>query len=290
MPMKVLKKVPFTMLRLLSSWAVSTGSFVTFAASSPPDHHGIELYGSMTQGSLIRGKVTPDSTITLNQQKILVTDEGFFAFGFGRNASKKHTLLIHYPDGVQKKKSLKISERTYITQKIEGISKKITHPSTKDVERAKKDSKMIGTARKKVTPITAFMDEFQWPAVGPISGVYGSQRFYNGVPSRPHYGVDVANPTGSPVVAPASGLITLAVADMFYSGGTIILDHGYGVTSTFLHLSKLNVKVGQEVKTGEKIGEIGATGRATGAHLDWRINWFNEKLDPQLIVDPMPSK
>ncbi|MGD2008216.1 MAG: M23 family metallopeptidase, partial [Cellvibrionales bacterium] len=127
-----------------------------------------------------------------------------------------------------------------------------------------------------------------WPAEGRISGVYGSQRFYNGTPGSPHYGVDVAVPTGHPVLAPGPGVITLAEPDLFYSGGTVILDHGYGLSSSFLHMSKLHVAVGDEVQPGDLIGEVGATGRATGPHLDWRMSWLDQRIDPQLLVPAMP--
>ena len=126
------------------------------------------------------------------------------------------------------------------------------------------------------------------PATGRISGVYGSQRVYNGTPGSPHYGVDVAVPTGHPVRAPGPGRVTLAEPDLFYSGGTVILDHGYGLSSSFLHMSALHVKVGDEVSTGDLIGEVGATGRATGPHLDWRMSWLNQRIDPQLLVPAMP--
>ena len=125
--------------------------------------------------------------------------------------------------------------------------------------------------------------------VGPISGVYGSQRYYNGVPGSPHYGVDIALPTGTPVHAPASGIVTLAEEDLFYSGGTIILDHGYRLSSSFLHLSRISVSVGDEISQGDVLGEIGSSGRATGPHLDWRMSWRNERVDPQLLVPPMPE-
>ena len=129
-----------------------------------------------------------------------------------------------------------------------------------------------------------FLDDFVWPASGPITGIYGSQRFYNGEPRNPHYGVDIAAPTGSPVVAPADGVVTLVHPDMFFSGGTLLIDHGFGVSSTFIHLHRVLVKEGQEVKQGEKIAEIGASGRATGPHLDWRLNWYDERLDPQWFM------
>lgn len=130
------------------------------------------------------------------------------------------------------------------------------------------------------------MQDFIWPAKGRLSGFYGSQRVLNGDPKRPHYGVDVAAPTGTEVVAPADGVVRLAHPDLFFSGGTIIIDHGFGVNSTFLHLSSVDVEVGEPVKQGDFIGRIGATGRATGPHLDWRINWLNHRLDPQLLVPP----
>ena len=120
-------------------------------------------------------------------------------------------------------------------------------------------------------------------------GVYGSQRFYNGTPGNPHYGVDIARPTGHPVLSPGPGVVTLAEPDLFYSGGTVILDHGYGLNSSFLHMSRIDVKVGDVIKTGDQLGAIGATGRATGPHLDWRMSWFDQRVDPQLLVPPMPK-
>lgn len=148
---------------------------------------------------------------------------------------------------------------------------------------------MVKQARDRIELDTAFAQDFIWPAVGPISGVYGSRRILNGEPRRPHYGVDVAGPVGQPVYAPADGLVTLYVPDMYYSGGTMIIDHGYGISSTFLHLSKEHVEVGQRVKQGDLIAEIGATGRVTGPHLDWRMNWFEKRVDPQLLVPSQPE-
>ena len=157
-------------------------------------------------------------------------------------------------------------------------------PPDSVLARIKDDNWRVAKARKTSSERADFAARFIWPAEGPITGVYGSQRVFNGVPKRPHYGVDVGAPTGTQVIAPAGGKVTLAHPDLYYSGGTIIIDHGLGVNSTFLHLSKLTVEPGEMVKQGQKIGEIGATGRATGPHLDWRINWFSERLDPALLV------
>lgn len=242
------------------------------------------LTGAETQGSLMRGKLPPGSQVWLNDQPIGTLADGSFAFGFGRDAELKHTLRWTLPSGEQQSHVISLSAREYPTQRIEGVPQAMVTPPKSVLERIKNDNWMVAKARKANSDLRDFTVDFIWPAEGPITGVYGSQRVFNGVPKRPHFGVDVGAPTGTEVVAPAGGTITLAHADLYYSGGTIIIDHGLGVNSTFLHLSQLNVSVGDRVEQGQKIGEIGATGRATGPHLDWRINWFNERLDPALLV------
>jgi len=247
------------------------------------------LTGKMEQGALIRGQVTPGTTALLNGKALKVTPQGAFAFGFSRDAELKQELRLVYPDGLTQIKPLSILAKEYKIDRLTGISKKIMKPDPKAQARAAKDSKQVKAARAQFSDETAFSQEFIWPLTGRISGVYGSQRVYNGKPGNPHYGVDVAAKTGTVVVAPADGKISLSVPDMFYSGGTIILDHGYGVSSSFLHLSKLYVKEGQEIKQGEPIAEVGATGRVTGPHLDWRVNWYQMRLDPVTIVPSMAS-
>jgi murein DD-endopeptidase MepM/ murein hydrolase activator NlpD len=162
-------------------------------------------------------------------------------------------------------------------------------PSTKDKDRIKKDITLVKKARKYIGAQDDFTAGFIQPASGPITGVYGSQRFYNGVPKSPHYGIDYAAPTGTPVKAPAAGIITLVHDDMFYSGGTLILDHGHGLSSTFLHLSDILVEEGQRVSREMVIAKIGSSGRATGPHLDWRMNWLDQRIDPQLVLDTLPA-
>ena len=162
-------------------------------------------------------------------------------------------------------------------------------PSAEDLERIYKDIALVKTVRKKDDPRTDFTQAFIWPVTGRISGVYGSQRILNGKPKRPHYGVDIAAPTGTPVKAPADGVVTMAHSDMFYSGGTLIVDHGHGISTVYMHLHKILVEAGQRVQQGDVIARVGATGRVTGPHLHWGMNWFETRLDPSLLVPPMPK-
>lgn len=248
---------------------------------------GIQLKGTLEQGALLRGHVTPGTKVLLNGEPLKVNSQGDFAFGFEREAPLQHILTMSYPDGRSETRELKIAERQYRIAKVNGISQKIMQPDTQDVARAAKDSAMVKQARAISSDESGFAEDFIWPLTGRISGVYGSQRVYNGKPGNPHYGVDVAAKTGTVVVAPADGVITLAVPDMFYSGGTVIIDHGYGVSSTFLHLSKLYLQPGDRVKQGQAVAEVGATGRASGPHLDWRINWYQMRLDAATVVPSM---
>jgi murein DD-endopeptidase MepM/ murein hydrolase activator NlpD len=245
---------------------------------------GLKLKGEMTQGSLIRGQVEVDHQVWLNDIPLKISPDGYFVFGFGRDAKLSQQLKWIDAQGVQHIQPLTLQTRTYNIQKIEGIPSKYVSPLKEVSERITLDNQQIAKARALNDARTDFYQDFIWPAAGPISGVYGSQRVFNGTPKRPHFGVDVAAPKGTPVYAPADGIVTLFVADMYYSGGTMVIDHGHGVSSTFLHLSKGHIEAGTTVKQGDLVAEIGATGRATGPHLDWRINWFKERLDPALLV------
>ncbi|WP_298769709.1 M23 family metallopeptidase [uncultured Shewanella sp.] len=249
----------------------------------------VQFFGEVQPGAVIRAKTTPGTQVFLNDKAIKVTPDGQFVFGFSRQPELSQSLRLVYPDGLSQFVPFTLSERDYQIQKVNGISKKIMKPDPKAQLRAAKDSGEVKAARAVFSPNLAFTQDFIWPLTGRISGVYGSQRFYNGKPGTPHYGVDVAAKTGTAVVAPASGTVSLSVKDMFYSGGTLIIDHGYGLSSSFLHLSKLYVKVGDTVKQGQPIAEVGATGRVTGPHLDWRVNWYQMRLDPTTVVPSMAS-
>ncbi|REL29539.1 M23 family peptidase [Thalassotalea euphylliae] len=244
----------------------------------------LTLSGEVIQGGLIVGQATPGAVVKLNDKVLKVGKQGEFAFGFGRDDKSRYQLVVTNPDGTTEQKTLTPETREYKIQRVNGIKKSIMKPNPKAVARAKKDSAQVRTARATDSDLTYFADGFVAPIKGIVTGVYGSQRFYNGEPRTPHYGLDYAGDKGDPVKAPADGVVTLTVADMFYSGGTMIIDHGHGVSSTFLHLSDSYVKVGDKVKQGDVVAAVGSTGRSTGPHLDWRINWFNVRLDPALAL------
>lgn len=244
----------------------------------------IHLKGEITQGSLIVGKASAGSKVTLNGKSLKVSNNGDYAFGFGRDEKSEHKLVVTEPSGKVFEKTLTPKVREYKIQRVNGISKKIMNPTPEAVKRSKKDSKQVRAARNIDSNFTHFSTGFIPPIEGIVTGVYGSQRVYNGVPKTPHFGIDYAGKKGDPVKAPADGKIILNVPDMFYSGGTMIIDHGHGVSSTFLHLSNSYVKVGDMVKQGDVVAAVGSTGRSTGPHLDWRINWFQTRLDPALAL------
>lgn len=248
----------------------------------------ITLKGEFVQGGLVIGQTRPGSQVTYDKQVIRVSPKGNFVIGFNRDEPKTVELKIVTPDDETISKELRVKKREYQIQRIDGLAKSKVSPRKPEVlARIRKEGSQAAQARKLDDERSDYLETFIWPTKGRISGVYGSQRVLNGKPRRPHFGVDVAAPIGTDVVAPVSGVITLANPDMFFSGGTLILDHGHGLSSTFLHLSKLLVKPGDRVRQGDLIARVGATGRVTGAHLDWRMNLFKRRVDPQLLVPPM---
>ncbi|MFT3930117.1 MAG: M23 family metallopeptidase [Spongiibacteraceae bacterium] len=249
----------------------------------------LELRGVPEQGGLLYGRVASGSSVKLDGAAVRVTPSGEFVVGFDRDAKPKAQLLIE-KNGQRETRTLTVTQRQYDIQRVTGVPQKTVTPPAEELERIAREQKLVEAARAVDSDNTAFLGPFQWPLLGPISGVYGSQRFYNGEPRRPHFGVDVAAPVGTPVRAPAIATVTLAEPDLFFSGGTLIMDHGYGVSSTFMHLSRVLVKVGDKLQAGQVVGEVGATGRASGPHLDWRINWFGVRIDPQLVAAPMPPQ
>ena len=269
---------------LLLIWSLPLG------AEEQPAQVPYRLAGEAIQGGLMVGNTTPGSRVWQDDQPLRVSPQGEFLLGFTRDAPATSVLRIDLPNGEAVNETLQVAEREYRIQRIDGLPEsKVTPRSPEDLARIRRDAVAVKKARARDDDRQDFLSGFTWPVLGPITGVYGSQRVLNGEPRRPHFGVDVAAPVGTPVRAPAPGIVTLAEPDMFFSGGTLIIDHGHQLTSSFLHLHKLHAAVGQRVEPGDIVAEVGATGRVTGAHLDWRMNLRDRRIDPELLVPPMPA-
>lgn len=180
--------------------------------------------------------------------------------------------------------------RRYETQRIDGLPGRMVTPSTEALKRIHRENSRIAAVRRLDTGRPHYRTGFVWPVVGTVTGVYGSRRILNGEPRRPHYGIDIAADAGTPVRSPADGVVALAADDLYFTGGTVMIDHGFGVTTVLSHLESVDVGVGRTVRQGDVVGAVGATGRVTGPHLDWRVNWFGARLDPALLVPPMPKR
>lgn len=264
--------------------------FLIFWVTLPLSAFGLELDGDAVQGALIRGKVDAGYQVFVDEQKLKLSSDGQFVFGIGRDAGPVMTLRIEGLDGKVEQQKIVVQKRDWKISKIDGLPQRKVTPKPEDIARIKKDNQAIGRVRKMSTDRMDFAKGFIWPAVGRISGVFGSQRILNGVPKRYHNGLDIAAPTGTLIKAPASGRVVLVHPDMFYSGQTVMLDHGFGITSVYIHMSETLVTEGQDIAQGDPIGKIGTTGRSTGPHLHWGVSWFGTHIDPRLLLkDPMPA-
>ena len=241
----------------------------------------VTFEGKFIQGSFILGKTEPGSEVFIDKKKVKVTSDGYFAFGLGRD--RKNDVLIT----INKEKIVKqVFKREYKIQRIDGLEEKKVTPPEEVYERIKRENKWIGEARAVNSDLTFFKNKFINPLENAIvTGVYGSQRILNGKPKWPHYGIDFAAEEGTEIKAMLDGVVTLAEPDLFYTGGTLIFDHGHGISTLYMHMKTLMVKKGQKVKQGDVVGTVGSTGRSTGAHLDVRLNWFQTRLDPATVLD-----
>jgi murein DD-endopeptidase MepM/ murein hydrolase activator NlpD len=263
------------LLLLLPPWPAAAGEPV--------------LSGDLVQGGLVTGRVVPGTEVSFLGRRVRIAADGRFVIGFGRDFGPKAELKFRHADGRVEVRELAIRARQYRIQRIDGLPPKMVTPGAEALKRIRREAALIRKVRATDTGRAWFADGFVWPVMGPISSVFGSQRILNGEPRRPHYGVDVAAPEGSTVRAPAPGRVALAEADLYFTGGTVMLDHGHGLTSAYSHLATVTVEVGQVLARGDPLGTLGGTGRATGPHLDWRLNWFDQRLDPALLVGPMPA-
>jgi len=259
------------------------------------------------QGGLIRGTLPVGSTLSLLppspspspaapgqaapplETAVRVADDGQFVIGVGRDESGPVRLAVTLPDQRRLALSIPVMPREWQIERIEGVPEATVNPPPEIAARIEREQAEVALARQRDDDRNDFESSFSWPLKGRVSGVYGSQRIYNGTPKSPHSGMDVAAAKGTPIRAPAGGIISFAKPDLYLTGGTVLIDHGHGLSSSFLHLSRIDVQVGARVETGQVIGLVGATGRATGPHMDWGMNWFGVRVDPQLLVEPLKA-
>jgi len=241
--------------------------------------------GKFIQGSFILGKTESGSEVFIDKKKVKVTSDGFFVFGLSRD--RKYDVVITLnKDGNKQKIVKKVQKRKYNIQRVDGLEEKKVTPPEEVYEKIKRENKWISEARDVDSNLTFFTKKFIVPVENAIiSGVYGSQRILNGKPKWPHYGLDFAADEGTKIKAMLDGVVTLAESDLFYTGGTLVFDHGHGISTLYMHMEKILVVKDQKVKQGDFIGTVGATGRATGAHLDVRLNWFQTRLDPATVLE-----
>ena len=245
--------------------------------------NAIEFKGKFLQGHFIVGITNPSAKIIVDKKEVKVSKDGYFVFGIDRD--RKFDLTItKIIEGKREIITKQVQKRKYNIQRIDGLDEKKVTPPESVYKRIKEENGRIGKARAINSDLTFFTEQFIMPVKGIISGVYGSQRILNGKPKWPHYGIDIAAKQGTKIKSSGTGIVTMAEDDLYYTGGTVIMDHGHGISTIYSHLENVMVKVGDEVKQGEIIGTVGSTGRSTGPHLDFRINWFQTRLDPMSIL------
>ncbi|HEX4871739.1 MAG TPA: M23 family metallopeptidase [Nevskiaceae bacterium] len=248
------------------------------------------LRGSWQQGGVIIGEVAPGSAVSFNGRALAVSREGAFVLGLAVDEAPAAELTVQAPGQPPQRYEYPVQARAYDEQRISGLPEKMVSPPAAAQRQIALDNQRVGAARNRETAAAWFREGFRWPVPATVSGVYGSKRVLNGTPKQPHFGIDLAAPQGTPVLASGAGQVSLARDDLYYTGGTVILDHGQGLSTTYLHLSRLLVKEGETVAAGQVIGEVGATGRATGPHLCWRANWYQTRLDASLLVQDAPAR
>ena len=263
-------------------------ALAALAASGPAfaqEDDRIVFPASVPQGAMVIGKVPPGSRVEHGGRVLRTTGYGTVVFGVGRDQAAPVEVVVHTPDGSRSVQHIAVSQRDWPLQRVNGVPPKTVDPPPAIAQRIAREQAQVTEARRRDDDRADFAQRFIWPVEGRISGRFGNQRVYNGKPGSAHSGMDIAAPTGTPVKAPAAGVVTFAAPDLYLTGGTVLLDHGFGISSNFLHLSRLDVKAGDQVAQGQVIGAVGATGRATGPHLHWGMNWFDVRIDPLLVLE-----
>lgn len=264
-------------------------SCLALSAGVPATERALQLPDGLQQGQLVVGRVAAGAQVTLGERDVHVGNDGVFVFGLERDAPPNVTLRVRYRDGTTVTRNIAVTKREYHIERVEGLPQKTVTPDPETAARIEREQARVAEARKRDDAREDFMHGFALPVAGArISGVYGSQRIDNGTPKAPHLGLDMAVPEGTPIHAPAAGVVTFAAPDLVLTGGTVLIDHGFGLSSSFLHMSRLDVKVGERITRGQVIGAAGMTGRATGPHVHWGFNWFAVRLDPALLPKARP--
>ena len=245
--------------------------------------NAVEFKGKFLQGHFIVGITDPNAKILVGKKEVKVSKDGYFVFGLDRD--RKFDLIItKIINGKKEVITKQVLKRKYNIQRIDGLEESKVTPPESVYKRIKKENNAIGKARAIESDLLFFKEKFIMPVEGIISGVYGSQRILNGKPRWPHYGIDIAAKQGTMIKSSGSGVVTMAEDDLYYTGGTIIMDHGHGISTIYSHLENVLVSVGDRINQGDIIGTVGSTGRSTGPHLDFRINWFQTRLDPMSVL------
>ncbi len=246
---------------------------------------GIVFPTPVSQGAMVIGKVPAGSVVTHAGRNLQVTSYGTVVFGVGRDEEGPLQVSVQPQNAPTKMISIRVTARDWPIEHINGVPPSTVNPPKAIAARIASEQARVSAARTRDDARTGFAQAFIWPVKGRISGRFGNQRIYNGTPKSPHSGMDIAVPTGTPVKAPADGVITFADPGLYLTGGTLVLDHGHGISSNFLHLSRIDVKVGDSIKQDQVIAAVGATGRVTGPHLHWGMSWFDVRIDPLLVLE-----
>ncbi|TWT23340.1 M23 family metallopeptidase [Luteimonas marina] len=240
---------------------------------------------SVQQGAMVLGKVPPGSTVTYAGRTLRTTGYGTVVFGVGRDATGPLSVAVIRPDGSRDTARIAVMPRDWPEQRVDGVPPATVDPPPAIAERIRREQARVAEARTRDDARADFAQAFIRPVDGRISGRFGRARVYNGKPGSPHSGMDIAAASGTPVKAPAAGIVTFAAPDLYLTGGTVLVDHGHGISSNFLHLSRIDVKVGDRVEQGQVVAAVGSTGRSTGPHLHWGMSWFDVRIDPQLVLE-----
>ena len=281
----------FTLFCLSLACIASAQQRAETALPLPPALHdvgdvaGVVFPTSASQGAMVIGKVPSGSAVRVGGRELRVTPYGSVVFGIGRDEKGPVQVEVRPSSSPLQRIAIMVTPRDWPVEQINGVPPATVNPPKAIAERIEREQARVVAVRTRDDARTDFTQAFTWPVRGRISGRFGNQRVYNGTPKSPHSGMDIAVATGTPVKAPADGVITFADPGLYLTGGTVVLDHGHGISSNFLHLSRIDANVGDVVKQGEVIGAVGATGRATGPHLHWGMNWFDVRIDPLLVLE-----